>query len=77
MVSMTTVKAPPAKQGEFRIDSRTVLDIPAHLTPDEVESWKQKMIEKYTNYDKKNAKARLTGGATVSSKLLIAVKESK
>lgn len=77
MVQMETIKQAPASQGKFRIDVRTELEIPAHLTPDQVEKWKQRMIDKYTNYDKRNAKARLTGGATVLSKLLIAVKESK
>lgn len=75
MVQMTTVKAPPASQGKFRIDVRTELEIPVHLTPEQVEKWKQRMIDKYTDYDKKNAKARLTGGATVSSKLLKPTKE--
>lgn len=75
MVQMETIKQAPASQGKFRIDVRTELEIPANLTPDEVEKWKQKMIDKYTNYDKKNAKARLTGGATVSSKLLKPTKE--
>lgn len=79
MIPMSVVKKSPPNQGTFRIDQRTILEIPAHIT--DVEKWKQRMIDKYSNYEAENIKNRLTGCATkklsVSSKLLKAVKESR
>lgn len=77
MISMNPIKPAPEKQGTFRIDARTVIDIPAHIK--DVEKWKADMITKYEDYHRRNEIGRLTGAAknklSVSSKLLRATNE--
>jgi hypothetical protein len=61
MVEMTTVKPEPPSQGEYRIDARTVIKIPAHVT--DIEAWKARMNTKYMGYERRNELARLTVSA--------------
>lgn len=63
MVPMGQVKPAPAKQGEFRIDARTVIDIPAHIKPGDLDRWKAKMQTKYESYERRNELGRLNGAA--------------
>lgn len=79
MVQMTGKPKEPEWKGEpFKLDSRTEVRQPASCKLSR-EDWEQKMIEKYSNYDKRNEKARLTGAAknklSVSSKLLKATND--
>lgn len=62
MIPMKTVKPAPANQGSFQIDSRTKIEIPLHVT--DIEAWKQKMIDKFTGYQRRNELARLTGASS-------------
>lgn len=63
MIPMGRVKPAPEKQGEFRIDARTVIDIPAHIKPEDLDKWKAKMQSKYDLYERRNELGRLTGAA--------------
>jgi hypothetical protein len=53
----------PEIQGYFEVDARTKIGIPKHLKGRELEKWKNKMIAKYTDYDKQNNIKRLSGMA--------------
>lgn len=61
MIEMNVIKPEPPSQGEYRIDARTVIKIPAHIK--DIEAWKLKMDNKYMNYERRNEIQRLTGEA--------------
>lgn len=61
MVEMGKIPPAPKHQGKIVIDSRTEIEIPLWVT--DIPAYTRKVIEKYTNYDKKNETARLTGAA--------------
>lgn len=51
-----------ANQGWFNLNHKTRIAIPLGV---DIENWKQKMILKYSNYDKDNASKRLSGAAKI------------